>query len=228
MHKAYFFDMDGVLFDSMPNHAAAWEQVMSKYGLRFTARDCYLQEGRTGQDVITEAIRKTCHRQASDTEIQTIYREKSEAFQKRGGALPMRGIQDVLQFIRNTTVDGTTPQIWIVTGSGQQTLFDTLEHHFPGIFTRRHMVTAFDVTHGKPDPEPYLKAWKGSRLPKSDCCVIENAPLGIRAAKAAGLFTIGVNTGPLLPEDLYAERADLVLPDMTALLQYLQHPGSEH
>ncbi|MBR1480707.1 MAG: HAD-IA family hydrolase [Paludibacteraceae bacterium] len=222
MHKAYFFDMDGVLFDSMPNHAAAWEQVMSAHGLRFTARDCYLQEGRTGQDVINEAILHTHHRPATEDEIHTIYREKSDAFHARGGALPMRGIHDVLHFLRNSSADGLTPQIWIVTGSGQQTLFDTLEQHFPGVFTRAHMVTAFDVTHGKPDPEPYLRAWQGSGLPKADCCVIENAPLGIRAAKAAGLYAIGVNTGPLLPEDLAREGADLVLPDMPALLHHLR------
>jgi beta-phosphoglucomutase-like phosphatase (HAD superfamily) len=38
--KAYFFDMDGVLFDSMPHHAIAWETVMKEHGIAFTARDC--------------------------------------------------------------------------------------------------------------------------------------------------------------------------------------------
>ena len=52
--------------------------------------------------------------------------------------------------------------------------------------------------------------------------VVENAPLGVRAAKAAGLFTIAVNTGPLDDELLWAEKADVVLPSMEALLQFLQ------
>ena len=51
--KAYFFDMDGVLFNSMPNHAIAWEEVMKKYGLPFTAYDCYVNEGRTAMPIIT-------------------------------------------------------------------------------------------------------------------------------------------------------------------------------
>ena len=106
--------MDGVLFDSMPNHAAAWEEVMSQHGLPFTAEDCYINEGRTGQDVIREAILKYEHRDASDEEVWSIYHEKSAAFQRRGGAGPMRGVRDVLAFLQSQGA-----QIWIVTGSGQ-------------------------------------------------------------------------------------------------------------
>ena len=58
MNKAYFFDMDGVLFDSMPNHAIAWEEVMKQHNLPFTIRDCYVNEGRTGESVIREAMLK--------------------------------------------------------------------------------------------------------------------------------------------------------------------------
>ena len=84
------------------------------------------------------------------------------------------------------------------------------------------MVTAYDVTHGKPHPEPYLKAWAGSHLPKDKCCVIENAPLGVRAGKAAGLYVVAVNTGPLADKALWDEGADIVLPDMEALLNWLK------
>lgn len=208
--------MDGVIFDSMPHHAQAWDIVMKRHGLDFTARDCYLQEGRTGQSVIYETILRCEHREATEEEIWPIYWEKTEMFQSLGGAEPMRGIHEVLDFLQAQGKD-----IYIVTGSGQKTLFNTLEQHFPGIFSRERMVTAFDVERGKPDPEPYLKAWEKSGLRKEDCCVIENAPLGIRSAKAAGLFAIGVNTGPLNDEDLLKEGADIVLPDMPALLRYL-------
>lgn len=216
--RAFFFDMDGVIFDSMPNHAAAWDDIMRQHGLDFTARDCYLQEGRTGQDVIREAILKTEHREATEEEIWSIYQEKTDSFLLRGGAPPMAGAREVLEWLQARE----DTQIFIVTGSGQQSLFDTLDEHFPGIFVRERMVTAFDVEHGKPHPEPYLKAWMKSGLSKEECCVVENAPLGVRAGKAAGLDVIAVNTGPLMDEDLLAEGADVVLPDMPALLRYLQ------
>ena len=209
--------MDGVLFDSMPNHAAAWEEVMSQHGLPFTAEDCYINEGRTGQDVIHEAILKYAHRDASDEEIWSIYHEKTAAFQRRGGAQPMHGVKQVLDFLK-----ARGAQIWIVTGSGQKSLFDNIDSHFPGIFTRERMITAVDVSQGKPNPEPYLKAWERSGLPKEECCVIENAPLGIRAGKAAGLYSIAVNTGPLADDLLRREGADQVFPDMAALLTFLQ------
>ena len=214
---AYFFDMDGVLFDSMPNHAKAWEQVMTRHHLHFTVRDCYINEGRTGQDVIREALEKNGIFDATDEEIWHIYKEKSDLFHELGGAEPMPGMAQVLQYLQSQGA-----QIWIVTGSGQKTLFDHLSDVFPGIFTRERMITAYDVTHGKPNPEPYLKAWERSGLRKEECMVIENAPLGVRAGKAAGLFTVAVNTGVLTRQDLWQAGADIVLDDMYQLLSFMQ------
>lgn len=101
-----------------------------------------------------------------------------------------------------------------------RTLLDSLNTVFPAIFQRDRMITAFDVTHGKPDPEPYLKAWERSGLPKEQCVVIENAPLGIRSGKAAGLTVYAVNTGILTRDDL--AQADQVFGSMAELLDFLQ------
>jgi beta-phosphoglucomutase-like phosphatase (HAD superfamily) len=110
-------------------------------------------------------------------------------------------------------------QCWVVTGSGQRSLLENLNKTFPDIFSG--IICAYDVTHGKPDPEPYLKAWERSGFKKEECAVVENAPLGVRAGKAAGLYTFAVNTGILPDSELAAEGADLVLPNMQALLQRL-------
>ena len=216
--KAIFFDMDGVLFDSMPYHAKAWEEVMRANGLPFTAYDAYLNEGRTGQSVIQEAsniVNKPC----TTEQIENIYRQKADAFKRMqpNGAQPMDGIKEVLAFLAEHQ-----KQVWVVTGSGQLSLFAQLSTLHPTLFVREQLITAYDVTHGKPHPEPYLKAWQRSGLKKEECCVVENAPLGVRAAKSAGLFTIAVNTGILENERLSQEKADVVLPNMHALLQWLQ------
>jgi beta-phosphoglucomutase-like phosphatase (HAD superfamily) len=79
------------------------------------------------------------------------------------------------------------------------------------------MVTAFDVKHGKPAPEPYLKGMEKSGVHPWEAMVVENAPLGVRAAVAAQCFTIAVNTGPLPDEMLANEGANLIFPRMTAL-----------
>lgn len=221
--KAIFFDMDGVLFDSMPYHAKAWEEVMRANGLPFTAYDAYLNEGRTGQSVILEAanmVNKTC----TAEQIEEIYHQKADLFKRMqpNGAQPMDGIKEVLTFLAEQQ-----KQVWVVTGSGQASLFAQLNTLHPTLFTREQLITAYDVTHGKPHPEPYLKAWERSGLKKEECCVVENAPLGVRAAKSAGLFTIAVNTGILENERLSQEKADLVLPNMYALLQWLQEHCNE-
>ena len=129
----------------------------------------------------------------------------------------MKDVEKVLKLLKDRG-----DAIWVVTGSGQKTLLNQLNDHFPGVFTRERMVTAFDVTHGKPDPEPYLKAWEGSGLSKSQCVVVENAPLGVRAGKAAGLYTIAVNTGILPDELLIDEGADRVFGNMQALYEWLK------
>ena len=217
--KAYFFDMDGVLFDSMPRHAIAWEEVMKQHGLPFTAYDCYINEGRTGESVIREAFQKALGRDATQEEVKTIYAEKSayyhQLLQTTTPTIP--GVADVLQFVKEQG-----HQIWVVTGSGMRTLLDSLNEVFPSIFQQDQMITAFDVTQGKPHPEPYLKAWERSGLPKEQCLVIENAPLGVRSGKAAGLTVYAVNTGILEREDLLQAGADIVFDSMHELLQFLQ------
>ena len=219
--RAYFFDMDGVLFNSMPHHAIAWEEVMKEHDLPFTAYDCYLNEGRTGESVIREAMWKARNRDATPDEIRQIYTEKSERFnllaQQAGGTVVVDGVAEVLRYVQSTG-----SQIWVVTGSGMRSLLDNLNNALPPVFQRDRMITAFDVTHGKPDPEPYLKAWERSGLRKEQCFVIENAPLGVRSGKAAGLTVYAVNTGILTREDLLQAGADQVFDSMTELLDFLR------
>lgn len=216
--KAVFFDQDGVLFNSMPFHAQSWEMAMNENGLPFTKNQTYRNEGRTGASVINEAYRLIHGVDAPQEVIEAVYAAKSKHFNDlTGGKLPelIPGIRDVLVFLRSKEI-----QCWVVTGSGQRSLIDNLRNTFPDTFTG--IITSFDVTHGKPDPEPYLKALDRSGFQREECMVVENAPLGVRAAKAAGLFCCAVNTGPLPDSDLSDEGADIVLPNMQALLKWLQ------
>lgn len=215
--KAVFFDQDGVLFNSMPYHAQSWELAMNENGLPFTKNQTYRNEGRTGASVINEAYRLIHGVDAPQEVVEAVYAAKSAHFIRlTGGQLPelIPGIQDVLRFLHEHGV-----QCWVVTGSGQRNLISSLNDTFDHVFTG--IICAYDVTHGKPDPEPYLKAWERSGFAKNECMVVENAPLGVRAGKAAGLYTVAVNTGILSDADLAAEGADIVLPDMKALLQHL-------
>jgi len=212
--KAVFFDMDGVLFDSMKNHAAAWVEALNQLGLPFTEIDAYMNEGRTGASTIDGVFNKIHDRNATEEEKQRIYKLKSSLFEARGEVDKIPFSYELLKKIK-----AENKEIFVVTGSGQPSLIDSLDENFPGIFKKEKMVTAFDVTNGKPHPEPYLKALKKSGLQPWEVVVVENAPLGVESATAAGIFTIGVNTGPLDPKVLSNSGANLVLNSMEELYE---------
>lgn len=218
--KAVFFDQDGVLFNSMPFHAKSWELAMTENGMPFSTEQTYRNEGRTGASVIQENYRAIHGVDAPQEVIEAVYGAKSDHFNRlTGGKLPdlIPGVRDLLTFLHQHGI-----QCWVVTGSGQRSLLNNLCATFEGILQPDHIISAFDVQHGKPHPEPYLKAWERSGFRKEECMVVENAPLGTRAGKAAGLFVAAVNTGPLPDSDLTAEGADRVFPSMHALLEWLQ------
>ena len=81
------------------------------------------------------------------------------------------------------------------------------------------MVTGDDVRYGKPYPEPYLMGLKKAGITADEAFVVENAPLGVRAAVAAGIRTIAVNTGPLDEKLLLDEGASWLFPSMSALAE---------
>ena len=157
---------------------------------------------------------------ATEEEIKAIYQAKTEEFNKCPKAERMPGALEVLTKIKS---EGLTPMV--VTGSGQTSLLDRLNHNFPGIFQANLMVTAFDVKYGKPNPEPYLMALKKGGFKPNEALVIENAPLGVQAGVAAGIFTIAVNTGPLHDNVLLNEGANLLfhsMPDFNKNWETLQ------
>lgn len=186
------------------DHEGPWAEFKS--GRSLHARRPY--GGRT----INIVCQRQLGRDATQEEIESIYLEKSIEFNKHPQAERMPGAWELLQKIK---AEGIIPTV--VTGSGQASLLDRLEHNFPGMFRQELMVTAFDVKYGKPNPEPYLMALEKGGLKPNEAIVIENAPLGVEAGHIAGIFTIAVNTGPLNGEILLNAGADLLFPSMQAL-----------
>ena len=210
--RAVFFDMDGVLYDSMPAHAKAWVEALKAEGVSFSEYQAYLNEGRTGHGTIDDVFAKQKGREATEEEKQRIYKHKSEIFDRQGEAEKIDGIEDVMDFVRRAGW-----LAYLVTGSGQPSLLERLEHSFPGMFVQERMVTAFDVKHGKPNPEPYLMGLQKAGVKANEAIVVENAPLGVQAGVAAGIFTIAVNTGPLTDEVLLKKGANLLFHSMMDL-----------
>jgi len=217
MLKAVLFDMDGVLFDSMPNHAYAWSHAMTQFGLEMTAYEAYLHEGRTGSGTINILAQRYWGRDATPEEIERIYAAKAEVFNTCPEPKPMPGAFEAL-----TAAKELGCKIVLVTGSAQTSLLERLEEHYPGFFRQELMVTGFDVKHGKPHPEPYLMGLQKAGIKAEEAIVVENAPLGVESAHKAGIFTIAANTGPLEDHLLKDAGADIVVPGMKDVASLLR------
>lgn len=210
--KAVLFDMDGVLYDSMPNHAFSWNKSMAKLGLDMPPEDAYKYEGMRGVETIKLMARQQWHRELTDEEAQQMYNEKSRAYSSCPVAKVMEGVQDLQRKIKADGMD-----IVVVTGSGQRSLLDKLVKEFDGLVSADKIVSSFDVSHGKPDPEPYIKGLEKVGAKPWEAIVVENAPLGVRAGVGAKIFTVAVNTGPLPDSMLADEGANLIFKSMNDL-----------
>ena len=109
----------------------------------------------------------------------------------------------------------------LVTGSGQPDTLRRIDEEYEGLFEPHLRITAADVKHGKPNPEPYLMAQQRIGAAPSQTIVIENAPLGVEAGHASGAFTIAITTGPVPKQNLIDSGADLVFDSMPEFAQCL-------
>lgn len=208
--RAVLFDMDGVLYDSMPGHARAWKGVCDSIGIPADEKEFFSHEGRTGAATIDILVRRAFGRPATEEECRNLYRLKTELFAAQPRPVPcMSGARAAV----DASLAGGCATV-LVTGSGQGSLLERLESDYPGAFPANRRVTGNDVKHGKPAPEPYLKGLEIAGVESWQAIGVDNAPLGVESASSAGLFTIGVRTGPIEAGSLLAAGADIEVEGM--------------
>lgn len=218
MHfKAALIDMDGTLYDSMGYHTLAWHRMLLDIGIDTDRNRFYHFEGMTGKATVNLLFREYLHRDATDEEVAEHYQRKAAYFNAMPEVPPMPGAKQLLD-----TLVARGIKCVLVTGSGQRSLIDRLQRDFPGVFSPDMMITSADVEHGKPNPEPYLKAMQRAEVRPEEALVVENAPLGVRSGASSGAFTIGLTTGPMPEEALACEGANIVLPSMQSLADNIE------
>ena len=206
--KVVLFDMDGVLYDSMPNHGVAWQRAMKEFGIHFTLEDSYATEGARGVDTIRKYAKAQLGKELSEEEAQQMYDVKAAYFHEMPEAKVFDGVIDLMQKIKASGL-----KIGIVTGSAQLPLIERVTRDFGEFVSKDQITTAYDVKRGKPNPDPYLMGLKkaGNYLPEEGI-VVENAPLGVHAGVAAGCYTVAINSGPLPDATLLDEGANILFP----------------
>ena len=210
--KVILFDMDGVLYDSMPNHGVAWQRAMKEFGIHFTLEDSYATEGARGVDTIRKYAKAQLGKELSEEEAQQMYDVKAHYFHEMPEAKVFDGVIDLMQKIKASGL-----KIGIVTGSAQLPLIERVTRDFGEFVSKDQITTAYDVKRGKPNPDPYLMGLKkaGNYLPEEGI-VVENAPLGVHAGSAAGCYTVAINSGPLADSVLLNEGANILFPTIRA------------
>lgn len=202
--KVALVDCDGVLYDSMKNHTRAWVKLMKKNGVKCTRDEFYLYEGMTGAEIIKLLFKRGSGKNITDDEARELYKVKSRYFKELGEPAMMPGTTQVLSTLKDAGIKNV-----LVTGSGEPLLLERIDRDYAGLFAPER-ITAADTKHGKPSPEPYMKAQLKAGAKPCQCIVIENAPLGVQSGHASGSFTIGVTTGPVPEKDLYKAGANIV------------------
>lgn len=216
--RLVLLDMDGVLVDSMPIHDYAWRTAADKYKLKYEKGEFFRAEGMKGRDTISLLYRKTYDAEPTEDFIEEVYGYKTHLFEERQAELlrPIPHVHDLILYLKE--VRGI--DLAVVTGSTTANALSRTGTYFEGLFTEEQLITADKVERGKPDPEPYLRGMSLTGHSAGETLVVENAPLGVRSAVAAGAFTVAVTTGPIPEEFLRCEGANLIFPNMRALLAW--------
>jgi beta-phosphoglucomutase len=199
--QGVLFDLDGVVLKSMEQHLQAWQFAFDQIGLHLSKEEFYKLEGRGVRSVVDELAKK--YRLSAELKPGII--EAKMAYYNRIYKPEFyAGLFELLELLKKKVIKTA-----IITGANRARIDELLAGHLKGFFEAA--VTSDDVANTKPFPEPYLKGAALLKLSPAECLVIENAPLGIRSARDAGMTVIAVRT--TLP-DKYLRQADYIVDDL--------------
>ena len=197
--KAVIWDMDGVIADTASYHLQAWQEVFQKRGVNFTEEDFRHIFGQRNDTI----IKKTLGEQMPQSEIDAIAREKEATFRKVAGQniKPLPGAIELIKSLQEhgfgMALASSAPMEnirLVIQGLGISNCFHST-------------VTGRDVTEGKPSPQGFLLAAQKLGAEPENCIVIEDAVVGVTAAKRAGMRCLAItNTHP---------RASLMKPTLS-------------
>jgi len=198
-YKAVLFDMDGVIVDSMPYHFISWFETLKKYNVTVSPFDIYENEGEKCE-ICVKRFFKRDNIEYNDKIIAEILKLRDKIYKKYFKVHLFLDIEPVLNKLQKQGF-----YLAIVTGSNRDKVKSMLPKK---IISKFDVIIAADmIKKGKPHPDSYLTAAKQLNVKPSECIVVENAPYGIKAAKAAKMFCVAVTTS--LPEQ-YLKQADII------------------
>jgi HAD superfamily hydrolase (TIGR01509 family) len=180
--KAYLFDCDGTIADSMPLHYVAWKKALGEWDCEFAEELFYAWGGMP----IAEIIATLNTQQGLSMPVEEVATRK-EAFYY-DILHELKAVPEVLEHIQAS--HGKIP-FAVVSGSTRESVTASL--NTLGILDRFDtLVCAGDYTKSKPDPEPFLIAAERLGVAAEDCLVFEDTEMGIQSATAAGMASVKI------------------------------------
>jgi len=203
MTGAVLWDLDGTLLDSEEYHWQSWRDTMAALGRPIT-RDQFLATFGLRND---EILPRWLGAGATPGDIARVSLEKERLYRKllrEGGVGPLPGAAEWVRSLNSKRWKQA-----IASSAPRENVDVVLEVLGLGSFFQA-VVSAEDVTAGKPDPQVFLIAATRLQVPPSCCIVVEDAAAGIEAARRAGMRSIGVRRNGGLPADVFVKSlADL-------------------
>jgi beta-phosphoglucomutase len=198
--KGVFFDMDGVLLDSMPYHAEAMYQALKlEIDYQLDKKWIFLLEGMPADEFLYELFKSTPPKTIINKErITKIVNLKKKIFKNIENITLIDGAKELLEDLNKTRCIKA-----IVSGSSRKEALHVIEKKI-GISNFDLIITGDDVIKGKPDPQPFTTALKKTNLNRKDALIVENSPFGVMSAYHADVrYIITLNNTPLTISDFH-------------------------
>lgn len=205
---AVIFDLDGTMVDNNPYHLASWRQYLQELGIDISEENYRKHiNGRTNKDAIEYIYQRTM----SDEEAM-VYTLQKEAIYRKLYAPHIQPVTGLIELIKK--IHKKNLPMGIAT-SGIQVNIDFMFEHIPIESYFSSIINSAHIKKGKPDPEIFLTAAATLNVQPGSCLVFEDAAVGVRAAKDAGMYVVALTTTQTTAE---LAAADLIINNFTTLL----------
>ena len=194
--RALIFDMDGTIVDNMAFHTDSWLAFFARRGKTYDA-DAFFRETAGAQG--REILRARLGPDIPDDQIAVLAQEKDALYREMYGP-HRRAIEGFEHLVTAARAQGV--KLAVATSAPPKNIVFTLDE----LDLRRHfdtVVGAADVKQGKPHPDVFLKAAEQLGMAPAECIVFEDAPMGVEAARRAGMRAVVITT--TLPAEAFAE-----------------------
>lgn len=198
--RGIFFDMDGVLLDSMPHHAQAMSQALqSEIDYELDKKWIFLLEGMPAEEFLLKLFEISPPKTVVNKNIITkIVNSKKKIFNEMENIALIDGAKELLEELNKTNCIKA-----IVSGSSRKEAHHIIEKKVGGL-NFDVVVTGDDVKKGKPDPQPFIRALERTNLAREDVLIVENSPFGIMSAHHASIdYIVTLNSTPLTILDFF-------------------------